>query len=94
MCRRQVPEALDEALEALTRDHVAKQAEDRDAQGLGRWRSRAINGATELTLGGSADLTHSNLTITKGDELASTPGRLLPAATCTTASASTPWPRR
>lgn len=26
----------------------------------------AINGATELTLGGSADLTHSNLTITKG----------------------------
>ena len=26
----------------------------------------AINGATDLTIGGSADLTHSNLTITKG----------------------------
>ena len=26
----------------------------------------AINGATDLTVGGSADLTHSNLTITKG----------------------------
>ncbi len=33
-----------------------------------KWRSAAINGATELTLGGSADLTHSNLTITKGME--------------------------
>ncbi len=28
----------------------------------------AINGATEWTIGGSADLTHSNLTITKGME--------------------------
>ena len=28
----------------------------------------AINGATDLTIGGSADLTHSNLTITKGME--------------------------
>ncbi|QJE74735.1 transketolase [Aerophototrophica crusticola] len=28
----------------------------------------AINGATDLTVGGSADLTHSNLTITKGLE--------------------------
>ena len=51
-----------------------------------------INAATDLTIGGSADLTHSNLTITKGM------GRIapatMPAATSTTASASTAWRRR
>ena len=57
-----------------------------------KWRSAVINAATELTVGGSADLTHSNLTITKGM------GRIAratsPAATSTTASASMAWRRR
>jgi transketolase len=61
-----VPEAQ-EALKALIADHVANKPKiaTRKASEVAL---AAINGATELTLGGSADLTHSNLTITKGLE--------------------------
>lgn len=61
-----VPEAQ-EALKALIAQHVAEKPKlaTRKASEVAL---AAINGATELTLGGSADLTHSNLTITKGLE--------------------------
>ncbi|MCW2273473.1 transketolase [Rhodoblastus acidophilus] len=61
-----VPEAQ-EALKALIAQHVAEKPKlaTRKASEVAL---AAINGATELTLGGSADLTHSNLTITKGME--------------------------
>ncbi|MBB4196432.1 transketolase [Rhodoblastus sphagnicola] len=61
-----VPEAQ-EALKALIAKHVAEKPKlaTRKASEVAL---AAINGATELTLGGSADLTHSNLTITKGLE--------------------------
>ncbi len=51
-----------------------------------------INGATELTVGGSADLTHSNLTMTSG--MARSRRATSRGATSTTAFASTAWPRR
>ncbi len=58
------PEAQ-EALKALIADHVANKPKiaTRKASEVAL---AAINDATELSLGGSADLTHSNLTITKG----------------------------
>jgi transketolase len=61
-----VPEAQ-EALKALIAQHVQDKPKlaTRKASEVAL---AAINGATELTLGGSADLTHSNLTITKGLE--------------------------
>ena len=46
-----------------------------------------------MTIGGSADLTHSNLTITKGMKPVQ-PGDLSAAATSITASANTAWRRR
>ncbi|MCW2316573.1 transketolase [Rhodoblastus acidophilus] len=61
-----VPEAQ-AALKALIAKHVAEKPKlaTRKASEVALG---AINAATELTLGGSADLTHSNLTITKGME--------------------------
>jgi transketolase len=60
-----LPEAVFEALGAFRKEHVEKATKvaTRKASELALG---AINAATELTVGGSADLTHSNLTITKG----------------------------
>ena len=53
----------------------------------------AINAAIPATIGGSADLTGSNNTKTKGQQTldAST---IMAAATSITASANSAWPRR
>jgi transketolase len=60
-----LPEAVFEALLAFRKEHFEKATAvaTRKASELALG---AINAATELTVGGSADLTHSNLTITKG----------------------------
>ena len=63
----EVPQAVFEALDAFRKEHFEKATAvaTRKASELAL---AAINGATELTVGGSADLTHSNLTLTKGME--------------------------
>ena len=58
-----------------------------------RWRSRWSTPSLPNTVGGSADLTGSNNTRTKGMQPRHR-RRLSPAATSTTASASTAWRRR
>ncbi|HEU0222083.1 MAG TPA: 1-deoxy-D-xylulose-5-phosphate synthase N-terminal domain-containing protein, partial [Paracoccaceae bacterium] len=60
-----VSPAVPAALEAFRREHVAKatRVATRKASELAL---AAINAATDLTIGGSADLTHSNLTLTPG----------------------------
>lgn len=60
-----LPDAVFEALAAFRKEHVEK-ATKVATRKASEMALAAINGATELTVGGSADLTHSNLTITKG----------------------------
>jgi len=62
---KEVPASLFEALSAFRREHVEKATKvaTRKASEL---VLGVINGATEMTIGGSADLTHSNLTVTPG----------------------------
>ncbi|TPI59230.1 transketolase [Mesorhizobium sp. B3-1-7] len=60
-----LPDAVFEALNAFRAEHVEK-ATKVATRKASEMALAAINGATELTVGGSADLTHSNLTITKG----------------------------
>ncbi|TIW38745.1 MAG: transketolase, partial [Mesorhizobium sp.] len=54
-----------EALGAFRKEHVEK-ATKVATRKASEMALGAINAATDLTVGGSADLTHSNLTITKG----------------------------
>ncbi len=60
-----LPDAVFEALNGFREEHVEKATKvaTRKASELALG---VINAATDLTVGGSADLTHSNLTITKG----------------------------
>ncbi|TPI09419.1 transketolase [Mesorhizobium sp. B4-1-3] len=60
-----LPDAVFEALDAFRKEHVEK-ATKVATRKASEMALAAINGATGLTVGGSADLTHSNLTITKG----------------------------
>ena len=60
-----LPDAVFEALAAFRKEHVEK-ATKVATRKASEMALGAINGATDLTVGGSADLTHSNLTITKG----------------------------
>jgi transketolase len=60
-----LPDAVFEALNAFRKEHVEK-ATKVATRKASEMALGAINGATDLTVGGSADLTHSNLTITKG----------------------------
>jgi len=60
-----LPDGVFEALDAFRAEHVEK-ATKVATRKASEMALAAINGATELTVGGSADLTHSNLTITKG----------------------------
>ena len=57
--------AVADAIDALKRE-FASSAPKIATRKASETALAAINGATELTIGGSADLTHSNLTITKG----------------------------
>ena len=60
-----LPDAVFEALDAFRKEHVEK-ATKVATRKASEMALGAINAATDLTIGGSADLTHSNLTITKG----------------------------
>ena len=60
-----LPDAIFEALADFRKEHVEK-ATKVATRKASEMALGAINGATDLTVGGSADLTHSNLTITKG----------------------------
>ncbi|RUU10143.1 transketolase, partial [Mesorhizobium sp. M6A.T.Ca.TU.002.02.2.1] len=60
-----LPDAVFEALGAFRKEHIEK-ATKVATRKASEMALGAINAATELTVGGSADLTHSNLTITKG----------------------------
>jgi len=61
----ELPGSLFEALEAFRKEHVQK-ATKVATRKASEMALEVINAATDLTVGGSADLTHSNLTITKG----------------------------
>lgn len=63
----EVPAAVFEALARFREEHV-KKATKVATRKASEMALAVINGATDLTVGGSADLTHSNLTITKGME--------------------------
>jgi len=68
-----VPAAVARGLAAFRKEHVEK-ATKVATRKASEMALGVINGATTLTVGGSADLTHSNLTVTKGlDRVA--PGR-------------------
>ncbi|MFI0848646.1 transketolase [Mesorhizobium sp. IMUNJ 23232] len=60
-----LPDSLVEALTAFRKEHVEK-ATKVATRKASEMALGVINAATELTVGGSADLTHSNLTLTKG----------------------------
>ena len=60
-----IPDAVYSALAAFRQEHVEK-ATKVATRKASEMALGVINAATDLTVGGSADLTHSNLTITKG----------------------------
>ncbi|RWC44959.1 transketolase [Mesorhizobium sp.] len=60
-----LPDTVFEALGAFRKEHVEK-ATKVATRKASEMALGAINATTDLTVGGSADLTHSNLTITKG----------------------------
>jgi transketolase len=60
-----LPEAVFETLSAFRKEHVEKETKVATRK-ASEMALGVINAATDLTIGGSADLTHSNLTITKG----------------------------
>ncbi|MEO3998306.1 transketolase [Mesorhizobium sp. CAU 1732] len=61
----ELPPSLFEALDTFRKEHVGK-ATKVATRKASEMVLDVINAATDLTVGGSADLTHSNLTITKG----------------------------
>ena len=69
----EVPQKVTRALAAFRKEHVAA-ATKVATRKASEMALGVINGATTLTVGGSADLTHSNLTVTKGMESV-TPGK-------------------
>jgi transketolase len=60
-----IPASLSRRLVAFRKEHVGK-ATKVATRKASEMALSVINGATSLTIGGSADLTHSNLTITPG----------------------------
>ncbi|HLP66680.1 MAG TPA: thiamine pyrophosphate-dependent enzyme, partial [Rhizobium sp.] len=64
---KELPETLFEALDGFRREHVEK-ATKVATRKASEMVLGVINGLTDMTIGGSADLTHSNLTVTKGME--------------------------
>jgi transketolase len=69
----EVPASVARGLAAFRKEHVGK-ATKVATRKASEMALGVINGATTLTVGGSADLTHSNLTVTKGLERVA-PGR-------------------
>ncbi|RYC10725.1 transketolase [Ciceribacter ferrooxidans] len=65
--RKELPETLFEALDGFRREHVEK-ATKVATRKASEMVLGVVNNLTDLTIGGSADLTHSNLTVTKGME--------------------------
>lgn len=63
--QKQLPETLFDALSAFRREHVEK-ATKVATRKASEMVLGVINNSTSLTIGGSADLTHSNLTVTPG----------------------------
>jgi transketolase len=63
--RREMPASLFDALAEFRRDHQAK-ATKVATRKASEMVLGVVNAATDLTIGGSADLTHSNLTLTAG----------------------------
>lgn len=63
--RKELPDTLFEALDSFRREHVEK-ATKVATRKASEMVLGVVNVLTDLTVGGSADLTHSNLTITKG----------------------------
>ncbi len=63
--QKQIPIAVFEELAAFRREHVEK-ATKVATRKASEMVLGVINTATDLTIGGSADLTHSNLTVTPG----------------------------
>jgi len=63
--QKEVPAGLFDNLREFRREHVEK-ATKVATRKASEMVLGVINSATELTIGGSADLTHSNLTLTKG----------------------------
>ena len=61
----ELPTSLFDALETFRKEHVEK-ATKVATRKASEMALEVINAATDLTVGGSADLTHSNLTITRG----------------------------
>jgi transketolase len=61
----EMPDAVLEGIRAFRKEHFDK-ATKVATRKASEMALAVINAATELTVGGSADLTHSNLTITKG----------------------------
>ncbi|MHB1110525.1 MAG: transketolase [Devosia sp.] len=60
-----LPATMGQALKEFRKEHFAK-ATKVATRKASEMALTVINGITELTIGGSADLTHSNLTITRG----------------------------
>ncbi|MEK1889404.1 MAG: transketolase [Phyllobacterium sp.] len=63
--QKELPAALFDALSAFRRKHV-KEATKVATRKASEMALGVINAATDITIGGSADLTHSNLTVTPG----------------------------
>ncbi|MBZ3694236.1 transketolase [Phyllobacterium calauticae] len=63
--QKQVPARVFEELAAFRRDHIEK-ATKVATRKASEMVLGIVNAATDLTIGGSADLTHSNLTVTPG----------------------------
>jgi transketolase len=89
---RQAAGGLTDARRRAEGEARRREAEARDAQGVAELALEALVPAVPEMIGGSADLTGSNNTKTKAD--ARLRPAISPAATSTTASASTAWPRR
>lgn len=59
-----IPDAVLSALDAFRKEHIGQKTKVATRK-ASEMALGAINAATDLTVGGSADLTHSNLTVTK-----------------------------
>ena len=91
--RGKLPAGLEPAIADLKEKLAAEKPDGRDAQGERAGARRHQRRSCRRLILGSADLTPSNNTKTK-NLTDITPGDFSAAATSTTASASTAWPRR
>ena len=90
--RGDLPGALDAAVRAV-KEKLAQEPKEIATRIASEFALESLIPAVPEMIGGSADLTGSNNTRTKVDE-GDVGRRTIPAASSTTASASTAWPRR